>query len=163
MLWRHLFGYLPLNIAQAIAGFGGIFLLTRLLSPAQFGMYSLVFSVVTITHSLCFTWIEASVARSYVRAEADQRLADHLATAFQYLLYGTGIVGVIGFTAIFALPLSAELKTVLGYGIGSMLIKSFLILSLEARKAAREVNRYSMIEFFNVMASFGFGMAIVFF
>lgn len=162
MLWRHLLGYLPLNIAQAIAGFGGIFLLTRLLSPEQFGLYSLVFSVVTITHSLCFTWIEAAVARSYVRAEADQRLADHLATAFHYMLLGSAILAVIGFLAIFALPFSAEVKTVLGYGLGSMLIRSFLILSLEARKAAREVRRYSIIEFFNVMASFGLGIAIVF-
>ncbi|MCF6291819.1 MAG: oligosaccharide flippase family protein [Robiginitomaculum sp.] len=162
MLWRHLIGYLPLNIAQAVAGFGGIFILTRLLTPEQFGLYSLVFSIVTITHSLSFTWIEAAVARSYVRAEADQRLANHLATAFHYLLIGTVIVGITGFIAIAALPFSAEMKTVLAYGLGSMLIRSFLILSLEARKAAREVKRYSIVEFFNVMASFGLGIAIVY-
>jgi len=163
MLWRHLFGYLPLNIAQAVAGFGGIFLLTRLLTPEQFGLYSLVFSVVTITHSLCFTWIEAAIARSYARAEADNELADHLATAYYFLLIGTGIVGGLGLTAILMLPFSIELKTVLGYGLGSMIIRSFLILTLEARKAAREVARYSVIEFFNVMASFGFGIALIVF
>ncbi len=161
MLWRHLLGYLPLNIAQAIAGFGGIFLLTRLLSPAQFGLYSLVFSVVTITHSLCFTWVEAAVARFYARAEADQRLADHLATAFQYLTLASILVGLFGFGAILLAPFSTELKTVLGYGLGSMLIRSFLILDLEARKAAREVRQYSIVEFFNVMASFGLGIALV--
>jgi len=162
MLWRHLIGYLPLNIAQAIAGFGGIFLLTRLLSPEQFGLYSLVFSVVVITHSLCFTWIEAAVARSYVRAEADNRLADHLATAFKFLTIGVIITGIVGFTIIFLVAFSVELKTVLSFALTSMLLRSFLILSQEARKAAREVTRYSVIEFFSVMAGFGFGIAIVY-
>ncbi len=162
MLWRHLIGYLPLNIAQAVAGFGGIFLLTRLLTPEQFGLYSLVFSIVVISHSLCFTWIEAAVARSYARAEADQRLADHLATAFHFLTIGVLIVGFLGFTAILLLPFSTELQTVLGFALASMLLRSFFILSQEARKAAREVARYSIMEFFSVMAGFGLGIAIVY-
>lgn len=163
MLWRHLLGYLPLNLAQAVAGFGGIFLLTRLLTPAEYGLYSLVYSVVVISHSLMFTWIEAAVARSYARAEADGRLKDHLATAFGYL----GVF-VFVFTLILAvflsfLPASAELKTVLGFGLGSMLTKTFLDLSLEARKAAREVRRYSLTQMINVTGAFILGILFVVF
>ncbi len=161
MLWRHLFGYLPLNIAQAVVGFGGIFLLTRLLTPEQFGVYSLVFSATTILHSLCFTWIEAAIARSYARAEADKELADLLATAYHYLVIGTIIVAVLGVTIIVALPFSNELKTVLGYGLGAVLLRSFLVMTLEARKAAREVTRYSVIEFFNIVAGFGLGITLI--
>lgn len=163
MLWRHLLGYLPLNLAQALAGFGGIFLLTRLLTPAEYGLYSLVYSIVVITHSLLFTWIEAAVARTYARAEADQRLADHLATAFRYLGLFVAVFAVLGVGLVWLLPVSAEFKTVLGFGIGSMLTKTFLDLSLEARKAAREVRRYSLTQMLNVTGAFILGILFVVF
>lgn len=163
MLWRHLLGYLPLNLAQAVAGFGGIFLLTRLLTPAEYGLYSLVYSIVVITHSMLFTWIEAAVARTYARAEADQRLADHLATAFKYLGFFVALFALLGAALIWLLPVGAEFKTVLGFGIGSMLTKTFLDLSLEARKAAREVRRYSLTQMLNVTGAFVLGILFVVF
>ena len=41
MLGRHLFGYLPVQAAQALVGFGGVAVLTRLMPPDMYGQYAL--------------------------------------------------------------------------------------------------------------------------
>ena len=42
-LARHLAGYLPVNLANAIAAFGGVYVFTRLLSAEAYGTYALMF------------------------------------------------------------------------------------------------------------------------
>ena len=46
-----------------------IVVFTRLLTPAQYGQYALGFSAMALAHTLCFTWLEAAMARFY-QAEA---------------------------------------------------------------------------------------------
>ena len=43
-LLRHLAGYLPVQVANGIAAFGGVFVYTRLLDPDEYGRYALMFS-----------------------------------------------------------------------------------------------------------------------
>ena len=47
MFWRGVWGYLPANVVQGVAGFLAIVLFTRLLSPEDFGRYALAFSILT--------------------------------------------------------------------------------------------------------------------
>ena len=65
MFWRGVLGYLPVNIVQGVTGLLGIVLFTRLLPPAEYGIYALAFSVMSLVHTLCFTWLEAAMARFY--------------------------------------------------------------------------------------------------
>ncbi len=161
MLWRHLFGYLPVNIAQAIAGFGGIFLLTRLLTPEQYGLYGLAFAVMTLFHTVFFTWIEAAMARFYARAEAQQRLPDHLTATYQTMFVLALIGATLGGIALVFLPISTGFKSILGYALAAAILRATLNLTLEGRRAAREVSRYSLIEFFHISSSFGLGIMLV--
>ncbi len=161
MLWRHLLGYLPVNIAQALAGFGGIFLLTRLLSPEDYGRYGLAFAVMTFFHSVLFTWMEAAMARFYARAEANHSLKDHLASAYVSLAAFSVIGAVLGGIAISFLPLPTDFKTILGFALAAAILRAALNLTMQARRAAREVNRYSLIEFFHISMGFGLGIMLV--
>jgi O-antigen/teichoic acid export membrane protein len=45
MFWRGVLGYLPVNIAQGVVGLLTIVLFTRVLTPEQYGVYALAFSV----------------------------------------------------------------------------------------------------------------------
>ncbi len=161
MLWRHLFGYLPVNIAQAVAGFGGIFLLTRLMTPEDYGRYGLAMAVMTFFHSILFTWLEAAMARFYARAEARKKLNDFLKTAF-LAMFAMIIFGIIlGGLAISLLPIPVEFKTILGFALGAAILRACLNLTLEARRAAREVSRYSLFEFFHISVGFTLGILLV--
>ena len=161
MLWKHLLGYLPVNIAQALAGFGGIFLLTRLMSPEDYGRYGLVLAAMTFFHSIAFTWLEAALARFYARAEAGDELATDLASAYAAFAALAAASLVLGGLAITVLPLPADYKTLAGYALAAVILRAALNLTMVARKAAREVSRYSLIEFFHISAAFGLGVMLV--
>ena len=54
-LLRHLAGYLPVNIASAIAAFGGVYVFTRLLDADEYGRYALMVSAMALIHTLSLT------------------------------------------------------------------------------------------------------------
>lgn len=83
MLKRGLIGYLPVNIVQAVAGFGAIVVFTRLLPPDQYGAYALGFSVMSLVHTCLFSWIEASLARFYAAEPDEAGRADLFATLYR--------------------------------------------------------------------------------
>ena len=61
MLGRHLLGYLPVQLAQAIVGFGSVAVFTRLMSAEDYGVYALAIASLALTHILGFTWLEAKI------------------------------------------------------------------------------------------------------
>ena len=74
MFWRGVVGYLPMNIVQGLVGLFSIVVFTRWLSPADYGVYALAFSAMSLAHTLVFTWMEAAMARFYA-PEAEARAA----------------------------------------------------------------------------------------
>ena len=48
MIWRRLLGYFPASLAGGLASFGGVYVLTRLLSPADYGFYALALTTMGI-------------------------------------------------------------------------------------------------------------------
>ena len=161
MLWKHLLGYLPVNIAQALAGFGGIFLLTRLMSPQDYGRYGLVLAGMTFFHSIMFTWLEAALARFYARAEADESLNNELASAYFALAVLIAASLVLGGLVLLFAPIPADYRALAGYALAAVMLRAVLNLTMVARKAAREVSRYSLIEFFHISTAFGLGVMLV--
>ena len=124
MFWRGVLGYLPVNLVQAIAGFGAIVVFTRLLSPADYGAYALALSVTSLVHTCLFTWVEAALARFYA-AEQDE--------AGKAALFGT-VYRTFGLMAA-ALPLAAGYASIafaigIALFIGTMRVRSMLAISL---------------------------------
>src|SRR5947208_1335881 len=102
MFWRGVIGYLPVNAAQGIVGLLAIVTFTRLLTPEQYGAYALGFSAMSLCHTLCFTWMEAAMARFYAAEAQGDRLPDHFAT-----LYRSWAITAVAFPALAALALWA--------------------------------------------------------
>ena len=99
MFWRGVVGYLPMNIVQGLVGLFSIVVFTRWLTPADYGVYALAFSAMSLAHTLIFAWMEAAMARFYA-AEAQagagaERLPDLFATLYRCWLVAAG-----GFTLI---------------------------------------------------------------
>ena len=85
MLGRYLLGYLPVQAAQGLVGFGSVAVFTRLMAPEDYGSYALALAAMSLTHILIFTWLEAAVARFHARAERRGRMREHLMTAYAIL------------------------------------------------------------------------------
>ena len=158
---RTLLAYLPVNLANVLVSFGTIVVLTRLLTPEEFGRYAIAMITMQFVHMGVFTWMEAAMARYQARAEREGDVPSHLRTLYTM----GGVVGATGvglFLAIlFVLPLAAPLKTVLAFALGSASLQVIFNLGMEAHKAAHRIKRYSLTYSGQTLLSFSMGMALV--
>jgi O-antigen/teichoic acid export membrane protein len=159
MFWRGVVGYLPVNLVQALAGFGAILVFTRLLSPADYGAYALAFSVTTLVHTCLFTWNEAAMARFYAAEPAETRR--HLFATIYRTLAGMSVaIPALAALILLALPLSAQLKLAIGAGLASVVARSLLKLAQERRRAAGEVKGYAVLDIVQSGGGFLIGAAL---
>lgn len=161
MLSRHLLGYLPVNIAQAIAAFGAIYLFTRYLPPADYGRYALVLAAMSLVHTVAFTWVEAAAHRFYAEAEEKGRKPDHFATLLRLWAIAAGPAALSVAALVLLSPLGQDVQAAAGFAAGSILFRSLLRVALESRRAARQVLRYSVIETAHVLGGFTLGLTLV--
>lgn len=161
MLGRHLLGYLPVQAAQALVGFGGVAVLTRLMPTDMYGRYALAIAVMHLGGMALFAWLDAAVARFHARSDRRRGLAAHLRTA--YLVYA-GLAAVTltaGAIALLWLPFNADLKTALGFALAALTLKSALHIGQETRRAAGQVAAYSGLETLNLLLGFAVGVGLL--
>lgn len=162
MLGRHLLGYMPVQAAQVLVGFGGVAVFTRLLSADDYGRYALAMALLSLIHMGVFTWLEAAIARFHARAEQRNRLRDHFATA--YGMYGVMVLAgtaVIAPVLVFA-SFDPRLKTALVFACVSLLLRALLQIGMETHRASGHVGRYSALESGYLMLGFVTGIGLIF-
>ena len=162
MLKKGLLGYLPVNIVQALAGFGSIMIFTRLLSPSGYGAYALAFSVTSLVYLACLTWIEAAMARFYAVEKTEAGRANLYATLYRTFAVMMFSAPIIGGVIVTVLPLPQELKVAIAAGLVSVVFRSLLKLAQERRRAAGEVRGFAVIDIVQTGAGFLIGAALVF-
>lgn len=141
MFWKGVWGYLPANIVQGVVGFLTIVLFTRLLEPAEFGLYALAFSVVTLAHVAVFSWLEAAMARFWAAETPGDGLKGHFAS-----LYRVAFALSAGFLAAAALALwlwpgDALFRIALAAGLAGVPVRCLVKLGQERYRAAGEVGK----------------------
>ncbi|MEQ8434525.1 MAG: polysaccharide biosynthesis C-terminal domain-containing protein [Oceanicaulis sp.] len=161
MLNRHLIAYLPVYAAQAVVGFGAVVVFTRILSPEEYGRYTLLLAAASLLGTLAFTWLDAAIARHHQRAAARGRLAGHLFTAWRIYALIAAPVLVLSGLGLWLAPLGPELKTACAFALAHTVIRSGVTLSLETRRAAGEAWRYSILESTTISAAFALGVTFV--
>lgn len=161
MIGRHLLGYLPVQVCQAVIGFGGVAVFTRLMSAEDYGVLSLVLAVLAFAHIVTFTWLQASLARFHARASVRGRLRDHLKTAYAiYFALAALIALSIGLALIFV-PMGPSIQNALVFGGALFLLRGLLQVGLESRKAAGEVGAYSALQSAYLLAGFALGIGLL--
>ena len=159
-LMRHLAGYLPVNIASGVAAFGGVYLFTRLLTPDEYGRYALMFSVLTLIHTLSLTPAEAAAYRFAGQASAANTMPDHFRTSlsltFRSLIVAALLLGGVAI-AIGKLP---EYLMILPWLAVLMPLNTLIQMALEAHKATQQVGRYALIETSRLLGGFILGALV---
>jgi len=159
MIAKRLMGHLPVNIAQAVAGFGAVAAFTRLLPPEDYGRYALVLVASQLVHTLTLTWAEAAAFRFHAKAKAEGTLSHYFATLNGILLaaavFAAALIAIvqIAFRADPAMAAAASLA------IGASLVRFITRVARETDRADHKVVRYSVGETVFTMAGLGFGIA----
>lgn len=161
MMGRSMLAYIPVNLANIIASFGTIVVLTRLLNGEEFGRYALAMITMQFAHMGFFTWLEAAMARFQARAERENDVNSHLKTLYAYGI-ATGAAGfALLMTIVWAAPISDSMKIVLVFALSSTVIQILFNLGMEAHKAAHRIKRYSFTYSTQILLSFTLGIILI--
>ncbi|MEQ8557659.1 MAG: polysaccharide biosynthesis C-terminal domain-containing protein [Henriciella sp.] len=159
-LARHLAGYLPANLASAIASFGGVYVFTRLLGADEYGRYALMFSVMALIHTLTLAPGEAAAYRFTARANAKGDTADHYATVRSLLIRSLFVAGLLmAMLAISVWHMPRYLR-ILPWIAVLLPLNTLLQATLEAHRANQQVGRYAAIFSFKLLGGFAIGALI---
>jgi len=151
MLIKHMAAYLMPNIAQALASFGTVALLTRLLSDAEYGRFSLIFTIMTLVHYLVFTWAEAAASRNYAKAKENNQTADHFATLLGVFLINVSIFVVLAVLITIFYPAERAGKMALAAAFAATIVRSILKIALETRRMDLQSMRFASVESFHIL------------
>jgi O-antigen/teichoic acid export membrane protein len=162
MFWRGVLGYLPVNIVQAVAGFGTIVVFTRLLSPEQYGDYALGFSVASLAATTLFTWNEAAMARFYAAESGDQNRRALFGTIYRTFWVMALVLPLVSALVLWLCPFSMGLKLAVTAGLASSLVRSLLKLAQERRRAAGAVGGFALIDMMQTGGAFLIGAGLAY-
>lgn len=140
----YLAGYLPLNLIQALTALGIVVIYSRLLSPEHYGRFALAVICLQWLQSLSFYWLQGGVLRFYEVNRTQGRLPALLTTAFRSAAVLSGAIVLV--TAIILPYLDSTWAWLVLAGLVNLVARAFLLIGLEAHRAARQVQRYSLLE-----------------
>lgn len=159
MFWRGLIGYLPANIIQGLVGVLTLLFFTRLLSAEDFGRYALAFSVMSLAHVVCFTWIEAAMARFWAAQTSPEAMRAHYATL--YRTFGLVTLAYLPLATLFIWlwPMDPGLRIAVGVGLVGVPVRCAYRLIQERRRAEGSVLAASSLDMAVTLGGFVVGVA----
>lgn len=165
MVWRRLLGHLPVNIVQVLVGFGGVAVYTRLMSPDDFGRYTLFLTTMMMGHTLTLSWVEAAAFRFLPAAKREGTEAAHFATllglsGLAMAIAATLAAAALGVASLF-MTLTDEVLTVSLFAAFAAGLRTLTMLGRETDKAELAVLRYSTLESCFLLTGFLVGAAAV--
>lgn len=152
----------PLQVVQAVVGFGALAAFTRLMSAEAFGLYALVLSVSLAAHTLLFTWAEAAAFRHFSLSQAGRRLADHFATLLGAVVVLGALVAAATWIGLRNFAPSADVVAVTAFAAGAMVLRFVIRISRETDRAELAFGRYAAFEAIYFGLGFAAGLALLF-
>jgi O-antigen/teichoic acid export membrane protein len=155
MLFRQSAVYMVANIAAALIGFASVMTLTRLVQPADYGIYVVVVSIGSIVMTLSFTWLRQSILRFQAEPGVDIRLS---ALAGYVLTVACYPVALLVAMALFHLPFKTAAAAVL---FAAAL--AFFELGQELQRARQHVRGHAIAAIARSASSFALCLAAMWF
>ena len=161
MLGRQVLNFLPAQAVPALAAFAGVYVFTRVATPAEYGLYALVLSVAQMCQTVLFYWIQVGATRHIESARRDATLpalesAVYRSHATTCALFAAGYTLAIGL-----LPLGAPLRHALWYALLIVGLRSLVQVNQAFHRGAMRAGRYNLIECTQAVAQLGFGLALL--
>lgn len=134
MLLRQSGLYMSANIAAAIIGFTSVMVLTRLVAPADYGVFVIVISIGNVCATLLFTWLRHAILRFQSQPGADVRLSALAGYGLTLLAYPIALAVLL---AVFKFPLDTAAAAVAFAGAIAL-----FELGQEVQRARQQVRGY---------------------
>ncbi len=154
-MFRQIVGYIPSTVVPALVSFAMIYIYTRLLTPVEFGAFSLVFSVIVVVQTSLFFAVPLALMRFYAQAVEQERRVRFLRECYTlfYVLNGSIVILIGAAAAFFTNAGSAALWTL---AVLVLLTRSAVILNQSVNRVSFQLRRYNTIECLHA----GLGLAL---
>jgi len=161
-LFLDMLGYLPAQIVSAIAGIAFLPVITRFLSPEEYGYYTLVLATVSVL-TLITGWLRIAVVRFYPACEEEERLSALYCSVFIGLGLSIAVLGIAFLPVVFALAHVMPTRLHEGMLLGVLLFVLFAVFDVlqSLLRAQRSVHWYTAFTSWRTLAGTGFGILLV--
>jgi O-antigen/teichoic acid export membrane protein len=94
MLSKHTLYYFLSHGVPAMIGFASIAIFTRILTPAEYGHYALVFAISMLVYALFFEWLKLGLLRFYSKFESEPSFIQTIKLTFLFVVCGIFLIGL---------------------------------------------------------------------
>ena len=156
MIWRRLLGYFPASFAGALASLGGVYALTRLMSPADYGFYALALTTMGLVYTLSLTWAEAAAYRFGGAAAPDGERADHTRTVLG-LLACSSAIGIALMSSALLIATEPAHRLALVAAMSALALQPIVNAAREMHRARERIERYAGLRMAQDLGAFTLG------
>ena len=138
--------FLPSYIVPPLIGLAAVFTFTRLLTPAEYGLYALTLSTSQLVISVMFSWLQVAVKRFFVESREGGALGALSVTVYSgYALMAAATVIIFVIVTSIA-DFAPDLRAALSFGVGLMLARSLSMIVKAFRVSDLDALRYGLME-----------------
>ena len=139
---RQILGYLPANVIPALISVATIYVFTRLLPPAAFGLYTVGFNAVMFVQGAVFIALPLAVMRFLPADLRDGTQAALLSTAWaDFALVCAPLAGA-GLGLLLVLPMDPDIRAILLVALPALALRAVVAMSQAQARACNAVLRY---------------------
>lgn len=158
---RYIVGYLPATMLPAVMSFVAVYTFTRLLSPVEYGTYSLALSGILLAQAACFYSLQLGVGRFYAKADHEGTVEPFMAT-FYRIFFAVGLGAVVLFAGLRLVPWFPILRHALApLAVVTFLFRSLVSVDQIVNRASNRVGRNNWVECTHSLLGFFIGLACV--
>lgn len=158
MIAKQIFQYFLSKAVPGIINFSAIAIYTRILSPHDYGVYSIALITSTFLALVCFQWVQLSLLRFYV--ENIHQEDKFLRTIF-YCFFISALPLTVAAPLIYVFLPSLKSLPVLALVVVLAVAQAWFDLTAEIARVKLEPLRYGAMAFTRSMLSLGVGVAMV--
>ncbi|MBN8874205.1 MAG: lipopolysaccharide biosynthesis protein [Rhodospirillales bacterium] len=152
--------FAPAYIVPLLGTLFGIYAITRLLTPEQYGHYALVVSLMAMCQSGLFTWLDLGAKRYFERAMREGKLSVLSRTAYLGLGISTVLLTVLCFVGLGLVALPHDLVAMIWVGAAVTVAKEASTLSKVMELSSLARTRYTLMECAESLIGLAVGLSL---
>ncbi|MBN8925210.1 MAG: hypothetical protein BGO51_07525 [Rhodospirillales bacterium 69-11] len=138
--------FAPAYVVPLLGTLFGIYAITRLLTPEQYGHYALVVSLMAMCQSGLFSWLDLGAKRYFERTVREGKLSVLCRTAYLGLGLSSILLSVVCFIGLGLVAVPPQLAAMIWIGAGVTIAKEASILSKVIELSSLARTRYTLME-----------------
>lgn len=155
--------FAPAYLVPLMATLFGIYAMTRILPPDEYGAYALISSLIALAQSALFSWLDLGTKRFFERASGDSKLPVLAMSIYLGLGFSTCILTLVCLVAMNIVVVPEELSGLIWIGAAVAVVKQASMISKVFELAALARIRYTLMECGESIVGLATGLALCWF